>query len=264
MSVTDIHSHLLPEMDDGSRTVEEALGALCESAFQGVTRQCFTPHYYSDRSIPDFLALRAAALDKLLSAAAKGAVPYFEGESYPAGIKTMADGSGFDVYVKNTLTHHAMKIYLGCEVAWHPGLIMDANLPRLCYEGSNRLLLELPFDRWPDKVIDDIEYMLASLGIVPVIAHLERYENVPGKLMKKLLALPVMIQCNASYLINDETRKHAVGDIEDGLIDIMGSDSHGLRRRRPNAGKAARLMLEMNGGEFLDRFEANADTILSK
>ena len=262
MNVTDIHSHLLPGVDDGSKTVEEALGALCESAYQGVTRQCFTPHYYSEESIADFLARREAAFDSLLEAAAKGAVPAFEGEAYPAGIKTKADGSGFDVYVKNTLTHCEMKIYLGCEAAWHPGLVHDDRLTDLCYNGTRYLLLELPFDGWSDKVIDDVEFMIRTLGIVPVIAHMERYDDVPRKLKRKLRELPVIIQSNCGYLLGPETRRSAVSDIENGYVHILGSDSHGMRRRRPNSGKAAALMQEMNGEEYLEMFEENADRIL--
>lgn len=264
MNVTDIHSHLLPEMDDGSKTVEEALGALCEAAYQGVTRQCFTPHYYSDESIGDFLARREQSLNKLLEAAARGTVPFFDGEAYPAGIKTMSDGSGFDVYVKDTVTHCSMKNFLGCEAAWHSGLSHDDRLGDLCYQGTNFLLLEMPFDEWSEKVVDDVEYICTTLGLVPVIAHVERYRDVPRKLMRRLRNLPVVLQSNASYLIDMDTRRDAVADIEDGRVNILGSDSHGMRRRRPNAGKAAALMKEMNGEEFLAIFEANADRILGE
>ena len=65
--MTDIHSHILPGMDDGSRSTEESLAMLAASAAQGVRAIAATPHFYAMENSPEeFLARRAAAVARLL------------------------------------------------------------------------------------------------------------------------------------------------------------------------------------------------------
>ena len=68
----DIHTHILPGMDDGAADAEAALGMLRAERGQGVEEVAFTPHYYRDREDPKhFLARRQAALERLCRAAEK-------------------------------------------------------------------------------------------------------------------------------------------------------------------------------------------------
>lgn len=65
----DIHSHILPKIDDGSSSVEESLKLLRTSAEQGITEIAATPHFYASQNSPQkFLARRAACAARLQEA----------------------------------------------------------------------------------------------------------------------------------------------------------------------------------------------------
>ena len=74
--MTDLHSHLLPGIDDGAKTLADAVAMLKMQQADGVRTVCVTPHFYPGRETPDeFLARRAAALEQLLPAAAPYGIP---------------------------------------------------------------------------------------------------------------------------------------------------------------------------------------------
>ena len=143
LSLIDMHSHFLPGIDDGSKTPEESREILRISRMQHVRIIAATPHYYSDKSVEQFLSERQEAFEKVQ----KILHPEFD---WP-------------------------EIFLGAEVAYHPGLIYEERLPELCYEGTRFLLLEMPFSRWSPNVLRDVERIQAIYGVTPVIAHIERY-----------------------------------------------------------------------------------------
>ena len=102
----DFHSHFLPNMDDGSRSLEESCAMLRESARQGVTVMVATPHFYPARETPEaFLRRRSEAFERI-----------------------EAD-DGFP------------KILLGAEVAYFHGISRCDCLDRLSTEGTKLLLL---------------------------------------------------------------------------------------------------------------------------
>ena len=69
--MTDLHTHILPGMDDGAQTIEEALALLQTQAQQGVDAVALTPHFYGRReSVESFLSRREAAWQQLLEATA--------------------------------------------------------------------------------------------------------------------------------------------------------------------------------------------------
>ena len=120
--MTDLHTHILPGMDDGAPDVETGLRMLRMEREQGVDAVALTPHYYSaDESIDAFLRRRRAASEKLEDAIARQP----DGETLPRRI-------------------------LGAEVAWAPYMDRWEKLDELCYEGSEYLLLEPPFSVWND------------------------------------------------------------------------------------------------------------------
>ena len=71
-ALVDVHSHFLPGLDDGCRTVEESLSVLRAAREQGVARIAATPHYYSRVSVAAFLEKRQAAIEKVLAAPGPG------------------------------------------------------------------------------------------------------------------------------------------------------------------------------------------------
>ena len=98
----DWHSHILPQMDDGSSSVEESLKMLNTLSASGVTGVALTPHFYPDRSYPDvFLEERAESYKRLASALPADApllmlgaeVAYFDGIRTCDDMKSLVIGN---------------------------------------------------------------------------------------------------------------------------------------------------------------------------
>ena len=211
LSLIDMHSHFLPGIDDGSKTPEESREILRISRMQHVRIIAATPHYYSDKSVEQFLSERQEAFEKVQ----KILHPEFD---WP-------------------------EIFLGAEVAYHPGLIYEERLPELCYEGTRFLLLEMPFSRWSPNVLRDVERIQAIYGVTPVIAHIERYFREQDRsVINELMAMDVLIQINASYVLNCYPSFRVRHMVRDGMVNILGSDCHNLENRAPNLGIAAKQL----------------------
>lgn len=203
----DFHSHFLPNMDDGSRSLEESYAMLRESARQGVTVMVATPHFYPARETPEaFLRRRSEAFERI-----------------------EAD-DGFP------------KILLGAEVAYFHGISRCDCLDRLSTEGTKLLLLEMPFEPWTNTVVDDVCSIEKLTGFTPVLAHYERYRKFSGFAghMSVLRSAGVLVQSNAEYFTGRLSSRRAVKSLAAGEIDFVGSDCHNMSSRAPNMAAAAK------------------------
>ena len=143
--MTDLHTHILPGMDDGAPDVETSLAMLREEALQGVDTVVLTPHFYRDQERPEhFLARRERAADRL----ARAILDLTEEER-----QTMP------------------RLILGAEVAWVPNLAYWEELPQLCVGKINYLLLELPFSPWNEHMVNELYYLFGRTGITAILAH---------------------------------------------------------------------------------------------
>lgn len=211
MELWDVHGHFLPGMDDGCKTVGEAIRVLKSSYAQGVRQMFATPHYYPVESIEAFLERRE--------------------RSY----RVLADAIREETDIP--------QIYLGAEVAYRPGLGYTAGLDRLCLGASRYLLLEMPFHKWNREILRDIRNISAASGIVPVIAHIERYLNMDQKeLLNSLLEMDVLVQMNAECLLDAGTRRTGRKLLKDGTVHLLGTDCHNMSSRAPNMGKAVEYL----------------------
>jgi protein-tyrosine phosphatase len=216
----DFHSHILPEMDDGSNSVEASLEMLSRSAAYGCSVMVATPHFYPENEDPDrFLTRRAASAARLLS-------------------------GGYDP------TRHP-RVLLGAEVAYFSGIGHCADLDRLAVLGTRTVLVEMPFCRWTDSVVDDILSIRDRLGLCPVLAHIERYRSFYSRRQLSLfIEEGVAMQLNASNFAGRLARYRARRMVASGAVQLIGSDCHNLGTRPPNLGVALRD-LEVYGGESL-------------
>lgn len=209
--MTDLHTHILPGMDDGPKDLSAALALLEQEYAQGVRNVALTSHYHCEAEALDaFLLRRERAFSELSEAAPKG-----------------------------------MTLKRGCEVFFSTELLrMDVR--KLCLEGTSCLLLELPILQKP-AFLNEVLLGLAARGIMPLIAHVERYlyvQRAPG-LLREWIDLGARIQVNAG---SDAafTRKL----LRWGLVHVMASDAHHVTHRpadlsagleKLSAGDAARL-----------------------
>lgn len=219
----DMHTHILPGMDDGSKDTQTSLDMLRQCARQGIGQVFVTPHYYPVESVKDFLRRRDQAEAQLRAAMG-------DDEELP-------------------------QIVAGAEVAYRPGIGYEEDLELLRLGKSEFLLLELPFAPWGKEVIRDIRNMVCARGITPILAHLERYLSFQKKqILYEVLDQGVLVQMNAEALLDWRTRGQAKRLLTRGMVHLLGSDSHNLKDRAPNLGKALQQLEESKGMEpALDR-----------
>ena len=230
----DFHTHILPEMDDGSFSAEESVAMLKTAAAQGITDVLLTSHYYADENSPaEFLARRAESWEKLK--------PY--------------------------LTPDLPRVHLGAEVQYFEGICGVEDICGLRIGATEFLLLEMPFCRWTDRMIDDVLALNDHPGMQIVLAHIERYLDMqPSEVWEKLRFHGILMQSNVSFFARWRTYFRAMRMLSKHEIDFLGSDCHNMKYRRPNwdllpkragnllqNGEAYREFSQALAGEPMDR-----------
>lgn len=215
----DFHSHVLPCVDDGSRSVDESLQMLEMLKEQGISAVAATPHFDADNlSVDAFLARRQSSYDELMRVA-------------PADLPC---------------------IKLGAEVSYYPGISRLDGLSNLCIEGTRLLLIEMPLGKWDRYVKDELVNMSAICGVLPVVAHVERCLPFQDRnFFETFRSCDVLFQANSSFVINRSTRRRALKFIKNGLIQFIGSDCHDAISRPPEIGEAYRIIADRLGEGFV-------------
>ena len=227
-----MHGHFLPGMDDGSASVEESLQMLAASAGQGIGTVFATPHYYPVESVSSFLERREKSISQL-----QRAMEQKKG-SYP-------------------------RIIAGAEVAYRRGIGTAEDLEKLCLGNSRYLLLELPFARWEKSLFRDLSSIVNVRGLLPVIAHIERYRHLqPQENMDRLLEMDVLLQMNASELLSWSSRRRAARMIRDDVVQVLGSDCHNMHTRVPNMGQSLAYLEKKGLGWTISRIAETGEEIL--
>ena len=233
--LTDVHCHVLPNMDDGSRSVEESIGILKTETAQGITRVIATPHFYADRdTLQCFIARRHEA----------------------------------ELVLRQEMTLHSdmPELFLGAEVLFFHGISNWEGLEELTLNKSGYLLLEMPFVVWTDVLLDEVEEISVKHGITPVLAHVERYLYLfnAKRVLDDLRRRSIMIQCNADFFLQRNTARTALKYLRENRIHFMGSDSHNMGRRKPNIGDATEIILAKQGSAPLERLSQMAEFLFDE
>ena len=219
----DMHSHILPGLDDGAQTFDEFRESLLEAKLQGFTEILCTPHFYPPAAM-DYVREEKG---QCLCATRQQAQAVFQ-QAAPA-----AKALG-------------VQLYLGMECFYHTSL--PALLERreaLTLAGSRYVLVE--FGR--DTSFYSLRSGLCSLldaGFQPILAHYERYRCLmePGRL-REVKGLGILLQMNFDtvqryYGLLHRNEFHQ--DLRAGLVDLMGSDCHGTHYRPLRAGPSVDWM----------------------
>ena len=231
MAIIDMHCHILPGVDDGAKDLETSLAMLEASRDQGVQCMVATPHFYATRDRMDaFLARRKAAWEALKLR------------------------MGFDL----------PKVILGAEVAFFQGISRADRLDALRIEGTNSMLLEMPFRPWSQDDVDEVSQIIGKHGYTIILAHIERYLAMHGNTdyIMDLLDMPVMVQINAESLLNWRQRGKMLKMLKKGDVHLLGSDCHDLHHRPPNLAEGREIVTKKLGPEYLDRIDRCAEDLL--
>nr|MBR4279997.1 capsular polysaccharide biosynthesis protein [Clostridia bacterium] len=228
----DLHTHILPGMDDGSRSVEQSIEMLAAQAAQGVDVVVLTSHFYPDREDPErFVKRRRAAVENL----------------------------------NNALAEHVgmPKLLPGAEVAFFDGISRVENIEQLCIGDTGAMLVEMPFCQWNRRVLNEIAELNHFRGIQPIIAHIERYAGYqPAGLVEELCEGGVWIQMNASHLLRWQTGGRALKMLRRGMVHFIASDCHNMSSRPPCLGQAMEKVNKRLGQEALDFLKRQEEMLL--
>lgn len=230
----DVHTHILPGIDDGSRSVEQSLTMLRAEAEQGAKTVMLTPHYRATRESPaEFAGRRAAAEVRLREAVG-------DQEGLPA-------------------------LYCGAEVEFFEGLSHVEELEPLCIGGGSVMLIEMPFCPWNRRMLAEISALQQHRGVQPILAHIERYRSFqPKGLWEELSDRGVWLQCNTSFFRRWQTSRIAMSMLKRRLVDFVATDSHDLERRAPDLGAAMEKIGAKLGREALDFLRSGEEALLGR
>lgn len=228
--MTELHCHILPGLDDGARNIDESLALLREEAEQGVKRIVFTPHFNESITVDDFVLRREKAFDRLKSA---------------------LDG-----------TDYSFDMRLGAEVLYTPEL-RNMNLAPLCFSGTSYMLIEFSVRHEPQFVNETLSY-ITSLGITPIIAHVERYPYVLDDLtmLYDWVCRGVCVQVNAGSLWRDDKLTRQILKLfEWDLAHVISTDAHSPDNRPVTMRWGLEVLEQALGTDFKNRIVENGDDI---
>jgi protein-tyrosine phosphatase len=207
--VIDLHSHLLPGVDDGSADIQTSVAVLERFATHGLEVLVCTPH---------------------LAASEAQYAPYDRHREILAELIAAAPPKP--------------ELRLGWEIMLdRPGC--DLRAPELSLGGARAVLVEFPRAYLPVGTSDELERIRRS-GVVPVVAHPERYYGCTLDTVRNWRDAGAVIQTDATMLLaRGPMTELAKSMLAEGLIDCLASDNHGDRRSLA----AARVWLEEIGAD---------------
>jgi len=217
--VIDLHCHLLPNIDDGSKSLEESLKMARIAVADGIRITACTPHI-----TPGVYDNSGPAIEK--------AVVAMQAELDRAGIPLLLT-TGADVHVA-------------------PDLLNGLKSGRVLPLGPSRyFLLEPPQGIVPPR-FDEFAFGLISAGYVPIVTHPERMTWIEShyELVKRLVRSGVWMQITAGSLLGRfgrRARTWAERMLEDGLVHIIASDAHDTEVRTPRLRDAFHVVEEICG-----------------
>ena len=220
--IVDFHTHIIPNIDDGSSSYQETKMMIQTLFDSGVKSFVVTPHFYAENETPEiFLKRRENAINLLKK-------------------NLVSENISF-----------GSTMYVGVEVEYFENISFYDNLENLCIQGTNTLLLELPFNKMPEIVLKEI-LNIKDRGFTPLIAHCERYVGFAKfkNLFDLFFEYDIPVQCNCNFFLKQFQFRNPFKLLEKRKIAVIGSDCHNMNIRKPNISQAIEK-IEKNSTEFV-------------
>lgn len=201
--MVDLHTHILPNIDDGASSYEEALDMLRTMIEDGVTTVVATPHFnFEMNSSTKFINMRDESI----------------------------------INLKLVVNQQELKIKIlrGAELMFTPNMD-NYDLSDFTIEGTDYLLIELSTKRNEP----DLEYTLSAIianGYIPILAHIERYSYLIDNSQRliNLIEMGVLMQVNAKSLYDKKRYPFIEKLISNKFVHLIASDAHDMSSRVPN------------------------------
>ena len=236
--MTDIHSHIIFNVDDGSYSLEESIALIKKMKQAGFDNIIMTPHYISST---DYASPNEEKLAKLKV------------------LREQVKAENIDI-----------KLYLGNEIFITDHIVEDIKNERIYpLNNTQYILFEIPFH---NQIIglSDIVYELKIAGYQPILAHPERYTYFQKnyQLVDELKKEGLLFQCNFSSIIGDyghESKRLIKYMLKKQYVDYLGTDIHHLNRTSviDNFDKIKKAIIKITGNDYYLRIINNADNLVN-
>lgn len=233
----DIHSHILPGIDDGARDWAQTERMLQMQQEQGVTQIIATPHFDMEQNIQNPDKLREIVAEA--NEHAERAAP-------------------------------AVTLYTGCEVLYSPGIIEAYREGQILTLADSQYLLVEFYPRSPYRDIEEGVSSIIREGLVPVIAHVERYQCLMNEYdrLSELIKMGAVMQMNSRSLLGkrfDKRVRLCRKMVQNGFIHFLGSDCHNEEGRPPKMREPYETIVRFCGEKTADELtKRNGRCILAK
>lgn len=225
----DLHSHIIPGIDDGSKNMEMSIAMLQIAAQNGTKGIVATPHVIEGKWLPDWdkIVMECEILQK---AAKKAKIE--------------------------------ISIFPGGEVSLYLDILDKVTGPgAYCINGGRYLLVELPAAHIPSYT-EEFFFTLQTRGITPILAHPERHPELAKKpeILAEWIRTGVLTQMNGTSitgLMGARVMGTAELFLTNHMIHVIGSDAHGIRNRNTNLASAADKITMLIGEERAQELMAN-------
>lgn len=219
----DVHNHLVPDVDDGARTVEDTLDAVQKLTQEGVRKIITTPHLDGRLTLdPQALEDRLSEVSEAFDLAAVAVGRAFPEVEFRRGHEVMLDVPD-----------------------------VDFSDPRLRLGGSKFVLVEWPRLHLPPGTAKVLARIRGE-GYYPVVAHPERYIGIDLDVAARWKEAGALLQVNYGSLdgrYGGDARALAFRLLRRGWVDYLASDFHGRPDRKVYMSEARDALEEMGAGE---------------
>ena len=232
----DLHCHLLPGVDDGSKDMDSSLKLAKSAVKDGITHALLTPHHMNGVYVNH---------KKDIIHATK-------------------------IFQNELLKHHIpLVVFPGQEIRINGDLLQSLDDDDILFadEGGQYLMLEFPDDDIPNYTSNMI-YELMQRGIIPVIVHPERNTKIMKQpdILYDLLNEGCLSQITASSYVGifgHKVQKFSKQLIQAGQVYIFASDAHNLPNRKYEMRKAFHKLRREFGEDLTNELEENAKSIIN-
>lgn len=221
----DVHSHILPHMDDGSRSMEMSLNMMKIAYEEGIRTIITTPHNMPGKGYADIEHVNSR-IEELTA------------KSQEAGIDIVLK-PGSELYYREEI----------------PRLIEENKVVRM--NGKRYVLVEFEPVNDSRYIINDLKNIM-NTGMTPIVAHVERYPSLWDKKLENIAAISDMgcyIQMNASTItgkLGFGMRRMVNRLLKEQLVDFIGTDAHSDRNRAPRIAACADYLYKKCSKSYAD------------
>tara|TARA_Y100001970_G_scaffold30286_1_gene37579 strand:+ start:3546 stop:4334 length:789 start_codon:yes stop_codon:yes gene_type:complete len=232
----DFHNHIIPNLDDGSKSVEMSLEMLKEAQSQGITDVINTVHFQHPKM-------------------------YAKNTSYDFVINEIKKME--EIAKSNNIN---INIHAASEVFFQFNLIEILNNPITTFGNNKYMLIEFQTLHLPEGYEEEI-FKLQLKNITPIIAHPERYRPIQNHflLAKKWIDRGYLIQIDCASILGGfgkKTQAAAIKLLESGLCHLVGSDAHNNKKRNFLMKPALQKIAEIVNQDAVEIIKDNSKRIL--